>query len=83
MFGFCKIIDYVVVKFIFLGIQLKLKVNVQEKLKVGEFCDLCQMVINELDFMILKNLIIVGYFCRRKYIILYMYIIYICFIYIY
>lgn len=83
MLGFCKTTDYVAAKPILPGIQLKPKVNVQEKPKAGELCDLCQMVINELDSMILKNSTTVGYFCRRKYIILHMNIIHICFIYIY
>lgn len=55
MLGFCKTTYYVAAKPILPGIQLKPKVNVQEKPKAGELCDLCQMVINELDSMILKN----------------------------
>ncbi|XP_052689256.1 uncharacterized protein LOC128167523 [Crassostrea angulata] len=55
MLGFCKTTYYVAAMPILPGIQLKPKVNVQEKPKAGELCDLCQMVINELDSMILKN----------------------------
>lgn len=81
MLGFCKTTEYVAAKAILPGIQLKPKINIQETPKAGELCDLCQMVISELDSIILKNSTTVGYFCRRKYIILHMNISQICSIY--
>lgn len=81
MLGFCKTTEYVAAKAILPGLQLKPKINIQETTKAGELCDLCQMVINELDSIILKNSTTVGYFCRRKYIILHMNISQICSIY--
>ncbi|XP_061168001.1 uncharacterized protein LOC133176955 [Saccostrea echinata] len=55
MLGFCKSASYVAAKPILPGVQVKPKVEAQAKPKAGELCDLCQIVINELDSMITKN----------------------------
>ena len=61
MLGFCKTADYVAAKPILPGLQVKPKAEGQVKPKAGELCDLCQMVINELDTMIFENATAVRY----------------------
>lgn len=67
MLGFCKTADYVAAKPILPGLQVKTKAEGQVKPKAGELCDLCQMVINELDTMIFKNATAVRYNTKRCY----------------